>query len=322
MGKIVPSPSAGTLQARSLLRKLKRKGPAHRTVTPLWRGYALHAMTFGAGCDAPSFPSYDFHGQKRGQAEWALFQFTLAGQGMLRYENHTAPVLPGQAMALTLPHDHRYWIAPNQPWSFFYLCMQGSEIVRAWQRVIKQAGPILSLNPDADVLHKATSLCVDLMDNQLDSPWELSARTYDLAMSLVAMTQPQKTATSAGVTPTGDSRKRTRPAAIQKAIDLVRHHPDDALDVAMLAKTAQLSRHHFSRLFAQCEGMGPGEYLARVRLRLAVKLLQTTELPIKHIAMDCGFNDANYFAKAFRKAYGLSPRDFRSRGMGHVVTNV
>lgn len=319
MGNIVPSRSAPRPADQSLRRQLSAKGPSHRAVTPLWRGYALHAMTFSAGCDTPSFPAYDFHGLKRGQAEWALFQFTLKGQGMLRYENQTAPVLTGQAMLLTLPHDHRYWIAPNQPWSFFYLCMQGSEILRAWQQVIKQAGPILSLSPQSIVLQKAASLCTDVLANNINSPWALSARTYDLAMSLVAMTQPQSTAAAHTAT-SGDAQKRTRPLAIQKAIDLIRLYPDDALNVARLANAAGLSRHHFSRLFAQCEGMGPGEYLARVRLRLAVKLLQTTELPIKHIAMDCGFTDANYFAKAFRKAYGLSPRDFRSRGMGRAVS--
>jgi transcriptional regulator GlxA family with amidase domain len=88
------------------------------------------------------------------------------------------------------------------------------------------------------------------------------------------------------------------------------------LDVNDLAAVAGLSRHHFSRIFAASEGMGPGAYLARLRLRHAVRLLQTTDHAIKNIAMDCGFADANYFSKAFRKAYGLSPQALRSRTAG------
>lgn len=244
---------------------------------------------------------------------------------MLCYENQTMTLNPGQAMLLTLPHDHRYWVAPNTKWSFFYLCMQGSEILRAWEHIIQNVGPVLTLSPQADALTQAADICSDLLTHEHDSPWALSARTYELAMALVAMNQ--RTGTSQRdvtheVSAEGEPVKRSRPRYIQKAIDLARqpHKSGPPLDVAAMANAAGLSRHHFSRLFSSSEGMGPGEYLARVRLRLAVKLLQTTELPIKQIAYDCGYADANYFAKAFRKAYTLSPRDFRARGLGRAAS--
>ena len=313
-----PSPTPATL-----LRKLKTKGPSHLAVTPQWAGHALHAMTFSAGCDSPAWPAYDFHGNKRGQTEWALFQFTLQGQGMLCYENKTQPVMQGQAMLLTLPHDHRYWLPENQHWSFFYLCMQGSEILRAWRYLIQQTGPLLSLAPDNHALLKAVSLCKDVLDNRFDSPWDLSARTYELAMSLLATTQSQHANTQGHdvSTTVGSDRHRTRPRAIQNAINLAKAHPNKPLDVDALAAAADLSRHHFSRCFKQSEGMSPGEYLTRTRLRQAVRLLQTTERPIKQIARQCSYADANYFAKAFRKAYGLSPRDFRERGLGRPASD-
>ncbi len=37
--------------------------------------------------------------------------------------------------------------------------------------------------------------------------------------------------------------------------------------------------------------------------------------PVKQISSDCGFDDPNYFAKAFRKRYGASPTEFRATGM-------
>jgi len=42
-----------------------------------------------------------------------------------------------------------------------------------------------------------------------------------------------------------------------------------------------------------------------------VRLLQTTPQPVKAIAAECGFRDANYFCRAFQKAYGVTPGHFR-----------
>ena len=288
-----------------MLSSLTAPGPRSRTILPQWLRYPLHAMTFAAGVDTATRPTYDFHGLKRGSAPWALFQFTLAGQGMLTARGQTAPLLPNQAMLVYLPDDHRYFLPPGGQWTFFYLCLQGSEIMRAWQQAVQTLGQRVTLPARSPLKLAAARLCQDILDDRIQSPWELSSRSYDLAMKLLALSQ-ENTA------PSGDKQRKRLPA-IQRAIDHARAHIDQDLDVAALARVAGLSRHHFSRLFAASEGMGPGEYLARLRLRQAVRLLQTTQSPIKNIAADCGYEDANYFAKSFRKAYGLSPQAFRSR---------
>jgi len=52
-----------------------------------------------------------------------------------------------------------------------------------------------------------------------------------------------------------------------------------------------------------------------LRLREAARRLQADDAPIKAIARQCGYRDPNYFAKAFRRAFGLSPTEFRHSGM-------
>ena len=47
-------------------------------------------------------------------------------------------------------------------------------------------------------------------------------------------------------------------------------------------------------------------------MRLAVRLLQTTNGSVKEVAENCGFEDASYFCKVFRNHYGVSPAGFRS----------
>ena len=46
-------------------------------------------------------------------------------------------------------------------------------------------------------------------------------------------------------------------------------------------------------------------------MRRAAKLLKTSRLSVIAVAMDCGFEDSNYFTRAFRKAMGVSPSEYR-----------
>ncbi len=82
-----------------------------------------------------------------------------------------------------------------------------------------------------------------------------------------------------------------------------------------LADLAGLSRAHFTRVFTRSEGVSPAEYVLNERMRRAVSLLVSSEAAVKQVCRDCGFDDPNYFAKAFRKSYGASPTEFRTTGM-------
>jgi AraC-like DNA-binding protein len=80
-----------------------------------------------------------------------------------------------------------------------------------------------------------------------------------------------------------------------------------------MARVAGLSRYHFSRKFVSVRGISPGRYLAGLRLAEATRLLATGELSVKEVAAQCGYRDANYFCKVFRKSFGVSPGTVRRR---------
>ena len=68
---------------------------------------------------------------------------------------------------------------------------------------------------------------------------------------------------------------------------------------------------YVSRLVKRHTGLSLHQYLLRCRLTAALNLIQTTTLPIGHIARETGFADANYFARRFRQEWGRSPVAFR-----------
>lgn len=80
-----------------------------------------------------------------------------------------------------------------------------------------------------------------------------------------------------------------------------------------LAQRANLSLSHFCRIFKQVAGKTVTDYINDSRLTKAVLLLADNNQNITGIALDCGFYDANYFSRIFKKRFGISPMEFRKK---------
>ncbi|HRE79455.1 MAG TPA: AraC family transcriptional regulator [Opitutaceae bacterium] len=85
------------------------------------------------------------------------------------------------------------------------------------------------------------------------------------------------------------------------------------LDRESLATAFEVHPNHVSRLFKRHGNEGYNRFLVRTRLEKATALLQHTALTIEDIALQCGFNDDNYFRFAFRRFFGASPGRFRQQ---------
>ena len=79
-----------------------------------------------------------------------------------------------------------------------------------------------------------------------------------------------------------------------------------------IAAAAGFSPNYLSRKFRQEVGIGVHEYLVTTRLQHAAGELLSTTDSITDIALRCGFSDSNYFKDAFKKKYGMTPRDYRN----------
>ena len=77
------------------------------------------------------------------------------------------------------------------------------------------------------------------------------------------------------------------------------------------ARYAGLSPFRFLRLFSQVVGATPHQYLVRLRLARAAKLLAEESLRVTDVAVDCGFGDLSNFVRTFGRAAGVSPKRFR-----------
>ncbi len=79
-----------------------------------------------------------------------------------------------------------------------------------------------------------------------------------------------------------------------------------------LADSLHLSAEHFHRLFRAALGITPLRHLLRIRMRRAQQMLADPGRSIGEIATACGYADAFYFSRVFRKYFGRSPRLYRA----------
>jgi transcriptional regulator GlxA family with amidase domain len=85
------------------------------------------------------------------------------------------------------------------------------------------------------------------------------------------------------------------------------------LDVATLARIAQVSPSHFTRTFRATFGETPHRYLQRRRVERAMFLLRDTGRSVTDICFEVGFGSLGTFSRTFHTIVGRSPRDYRRR---------
>lgn len=78
-----------------------------------------------------------------------------------------------------------------------------------------------------------------------------------------------------------------------------------------LSKISHLSEGYFCNMFKSVTGHTAKEYMLIKRIDKAVDLLSSTEMTVLEIAMQCGFSDANYFSRIFKKYKGRTPSSYR-----------
>ena len=102
---------------------------------------------------------------------------------------------------------------------------------------------------------------------------------------------------------------------IGRAQRYIRVNLSEPLTLTEVAREAGSSSYHFARLFLAYTSETPFDFLRRIRLIVALRMLQEDpEGSITEIALSIGYETPSAFNKVFKKALNLSPRDFRNLG--------
>lgn len=99
---------------------------------------------------------------------------------------------------------------------------------------------------------------------------------------------------------------------LQAAILFLHTHFHESPSLAQVAKIAHYNSSYFSTVFREEMGMSYTEYLSRIKIGYAKKLLLSTDLSIEKICQQSGFSSPSTFLQTFKKLVGTAPTNFRN----------
>ena len=151
-----------------------------------------------------------------------------------------------------------------------------------------------------------------LLENQLqeqpDWYWSCRSRSYFIEMMLIL----ERTY---GLIKQNDSvglANKIQNPHLKKAVISIENNYHNAITLEDIMRAASLSRSSLTQLFTKELGMTPIQYVWHHRIVVAHKFLNFTNLPIKDVALRCGFKTVQHFSRKFEETYGCNPTAFRT----------
>jgi AraC family transcriptional regulator len=109
----------------------------------------------------------------------------------------------------------------------------------------------------------------------------------------------------------GGKGRGARPGWLQRVEALLHDRAHESMDMASIAAEVDIHPVHMARVFRRHHGCSPGEYLRRLRVRRACRLLAESDEPLAAVAFRTGYADQSHFTRQFKRATGVTPGAYR-----------
>lgn len=104
---------------------------------------------------------------------------------------------------------------------------------------------------------------------------------------------------------------RDQDVVIAKAKQYMKDHLNEKISLKMISEHVYLSDTYFSFLFKKVVGITYMEYLQKLRMKEAKRLLHSTTYKVYEVAEMIGYSDYKYFSIQFKKYVAMSPKEYR-----------
>ncbi|GAA4307136.1 GlxA family transcriptional regulator [Compostibacter hankyongensis] len=110
-----------------------------------------------------------------------------------------------------------------------------------------------------------------------------------------------------------NGQKKHDDLPIREAQTFIENNVAEKISVEELAVKFAIGKRHFERRFKKATNNTPLEYIQRVKIEAAKKLLESERKNVNEVMYDVGYMDTKAFRSVFKKITGLSPVDYRNR---------
>lgn len=276
--------------------------------------WCVHFQTFRPMASLPrltviahetiSDPSYRHEGKYRRTEETCLFKYSLAGEGIFRDAagEHRVPAGWGFLCEIRNP-ETAYYYPPeaSEPWEFVYMSITGEASFRIVHELLDRYGSLYELPRAENIITQM-----------------LACGEYRNARPAVSAAEGARWVTSLLTTLLGSKEPVRRENPGQRltalAIEIICENLHKSVNVSELADRLRVSREHLTRVFREQTLRTPWQFILRQKMLHACRLLKTTRLTHKEIAVRLGYDTPAHFTRTFKRILGMTPGRFRAVG--------
>lgn len=231
----------------------------------------------------------------------------LSGYGTLEVGGQSTRLSEGQLFLIKPGEKIAYYPDKQSPWTYCWMSFDG-----VWaEGLMAQAGFTDGVYTRES--HVPVSSFYRLCSAALDTPQPTrpaALRRLGMLFQFVA------TAIESNDFERGNGKQRrhrplhNRQDYIRYAIDYIKNNYGN-IRLTDVSDYLGINYNYFSAIFRQSQGISPNEYLLRVRMRQSSQMLASLTMDIQTIANYVGYSDSLTFSKAFKRFFGVSPKNYR-----------
>ncbi|MCV9387339.1 AraC family transcriptional regulator [Reichenbachiella ulvae] len=254
--------------------------------------------------DIGFFPhaKHHFRQRKNGCKEHILI-YCKEGQGIIEIHNTQVELKANSFYIIPPETRHAYYAVQKDPWSIYWMHFTGPQAYSFFDKLDKDSHDkprYISFE------QRRISIFENLMNVIEDgyssgnlefvniTLWQLiGSFVYDSYFSEIGIETAEED-------------------VVARSIKYMKERLNQALKVDEIASYFNYSNSHFFSLFKKKTGYSPIHYFNHLKIQKACQILSFTDLSVKEISFQLGYEDPLYFSRLFKKTMNISPLQYRS----------
>jgi AraC family transcriptional regulator of arabinose operon len=261
-------------------------------------------------------PAYIWTGHMRLEVPYAIYRanglmpnwhffYTISGRGYFGQKKRRQEVSAGDVVLLGPDCEHDYGCLPGIHWEYVFAYFTPRPTWLEWMALPSIGRKLMRLHIPSEGARPSILAAMLRCHRYAHATFgtfadELASNALEEALLLAAHESAYVSGTDAAMSP-----------QITAAVRHLSEFIAQTHSVPALARRAGLSPSRFAHKFKEETGESVINYLIRLRIRRAARLLEYSGLSVKEAAREVGFSSPFYFSKQFRQQYFISPSEYR-----------
>lgn len=240
------------------------------------------------------------------ETEWSyrFYQYIqcVEGKGKVIFDNRSLTIQPGQALFLVPEEPHEYF-ALTDDWKVNWIIFSGTELAHFVKNILEiHHSDVFSMTTPHILSDKIKLLYTTSMYSNPTNTIYASTMIYDILMDIYRLSFRNQT-----------NSVTEKTSKLAPVFEYIYAHHNEPITLSALASLVGITTQHLCTSFKALTSHTVFEYIILYRVQKSKELLLTNRsMPIKEVAVNCGFQDVSYFCSVFKKYEFVTPTEFRT----------